>query len=226
MASELPEPGKQIDRYLVLLGLISVTLVLLMLVDFRALDSLTANVLFIAVTMLSAGTLVAALWTSAARPRLVRLAATFGVLGVVAAAVVVVSGSSYRPGIIWVAFLVITPGVVVRRIASHEQVTNETILGAISAYLLIALAFSYIFLSMDSPGSLLFGSPQPSTAFPYFSLVTITTLGYGDLAPATEAARALATMEAIIGQVFLVVFVARMVSLYARRPRPAPPRPT
>jgi hypothetical protein len=48
----------------------------------------------------------------------------------------------------------------------------------------------------------------------YFSLVTITTLGYGDLSPVTEAARAAASATAIVGQIYLVFVVARMVGLY------------
>ena len=202
------------DRYLTLLGLISVTFVLLMLVDFRSLDTVAADLLFILVAVMSAGMLVAALWTSAASKRLLQLAVGFGVLIIIGSVVTVAaSTTAANPPIVWVLVLLAAPAVVVRRVASHARVRNETIIGAVCAYLLIALAFSYVFLWVDILGGPFFGQSEPSTSFPYFSLVTITTLGYGDIAPATEAGRALATAEAIIGQVFLVVFVARLVSI-------------
>ena len=216
--------GEHRDRYLLLLSLISVTFVLLMLVEFGDLDTLAADVLLIVVTALTGGMLVAALWTSAAGGRLIAVAAIIGGVSVLAAAVTSITSDAFHPSLLWVGLLALAPLVVVRRILSHEQVTLETMLGAICAYLLIALAFSYTYLFIDSPSLHVFGSAQPTTAFPYFSLVTITTLGYGDLAPATEVARALAAGEAIIGQVFLVIFVARIVSLFSgswRRPRPS-----
>jgi len=48
----------------------------------------------------------------------------------------------------------------------------------------------------------------------YFSVVTLTTLGYGDIAPAVPAARMLCSLEAVIGQLFVAVFIARLVSLH------------
>jgi hypothetical protein len=216
--------GEHRDRYLLLLSLISVTFVLLMLVDFAKLDTLTSDALVIAVTVLTAAMLLAALWTSAASSRLVAVAGFVGGVSVVAAVVTMFTEEAYRPSFLWVMLLAFAPLVVVRRILSHDEVTLETMLGAICAYLLIALAFSYVYLLINSPTLPVFGTDQPSTAYPYFSLVTITTLGYGDIAPATEPARVLASGEAVIGQVFLVIFVARIVSLFSgswRRPRPS-----
>ena len=48
----------------------------------------------------------------------------------------------------------------------------------------------------------------------YFSFVTLTTLGYGDVHPKSEAARILAMLEAVLGQLYLVILVARMVGMY------------
>ena len=53
----------------------------------------------------------------------------------------------------------------------------------------------------------------------YFSFVTLTTVGYGDITPATELAKRLAVVEAFVGQVFLIVLVARLVTLWGRRVR-------
>lgn len=202
------------DQYLTLLALILLTFFLLMLADFRSLDTVTTDVLFIVVTVTSAGMLVAAFWTSEVSRRLLRLGVIFGLLMIGGAVLTVAIGdTSTTPPLAWVLLLMATPVVVVRRVASHSRVGIDTIIGALCAYLLIALAFSYLFVWVDLLGDPFFGQPEPSTSFPYFSLVTITTLGYGDIAPATEIARTLATTEAVIGQVFLVVFIARLVSI-------------
>jgi len=119
---------------------------------------------------------------------------------------------------IWAVLSLFAPVVVVRRLLRHQDVTTRTLQGAISAYLLIPVAFQFVFLSVDEllPGGF-FGSPKPPMAFMYFSLTTITTVGYGDLAPAADVARLLATVEALLGEVFLVTFVALMVGLLGER---------
>ena len=112
---------------------------------------------------------------------------------------------------------VVVPVVVVRRLLRHRRVSSATLLGAISAYLLIPLAFFHIFMAIDRWSSTpFFGEHQPSTAFMYFALVTVTTVGYGDLAAVTDIARLSATTLAVVGQVYLVVFVAMIVGLRAQ----------
>jgi hypothetical protein len=107
-------------------------------------------------------------------------------------------------------------------IAKSEKVTRETIFAAIVAYLLIALmwAFLYMILELVSPGSFSFpekGFRGESMRFEYFSFVTITTLGYGDITPVTDKASALALIEAFVGQIYLVVLVAWLVGMYVSR---------
>jgi voltage-gated potassium channel len=83
----------------------------------------------------------------------------------------------------------------------------------------MALAWSSIFAVVESlhPGS--FSLPDiegisPSRGFLYFSFVTITTLGYGDITPVTSLARSLSILEAVIGQLYLVVQVAWLVGVH------------
>ena len=113
----------------------------------------------------------------------------------------------------------------------QERVSADMILGAINVYLLFAIAFMFIhtFVEIVRPGSYLYqgeslsavlkGHPEiDALAFLlYFSLVTLTTLGYGDIAPAVPAARMLCSLEAVIGQLFVAVFIARLVSLHIGR---------
>ena len=118
------------------------------------------------------------------------------------------------PLLVRAVLAVVTPIALVARLTRHRRVTSETLIGAVSAYLLIALAFHYLFLTVDGLQSTpFFGEPEPTTRFMYFSLVTMTTLGYGDLAPSTNLGGLTANAEAVIGQVFLVTFVAMLVGL-------------
>jgi hypothetical protein len=111
----------------------------------------------------------------------------------------------------------LTPVAVVRRLLKHRRVSAGTLFGAISAYLLIPIAFFYAFLTANAlQATPFFGQPEPTTSFMYFSLTTVTTLGYGDLTAATALGRLLATSEAIVGQIYLVTFVAMLVGLLAQ----------
>jgi len=99
-------------------------------------------------------------------------------------------------------------------------VGSEQIYAALSAYLLagISMGLLYWVLERLAPGSLYYGG-NPTSTFSeadgiYFSFVTLATLGYGDYVPKTEIARGLALLEAVAGQLYLAVMVARLVSLY------------
>ncbi len=111
---------------------------------------------------------------------------------------------------------------ILRIIVKSEKVTRETIFAAIVAYLLIALmwAFLYMILELVSPGSFSFpdkGFWGETMRFEYLSFVTITTLGYGDITPVTDQASALVMIEAVVGQIYLVVLVAWLVGMHVSR---------
>ncbi|MCG6917212.1 MAG: potassium channel family protein [Deltaproteobacteria bacterium] len=104
-------------------------------------------------------------------------------------------------------------------IYSQKKVTRDLIVGAAIVYLLMALAWSFIFAAVEGlhPGS--FSLPEiqgisTSRSFLYYSFVTLTTLGYGDITPVTSLARSLSTLEAVIGQLYLVVQVAWLVGVH------------
>ena len=110
----------------------------------------------------------------------------------------------------------------------QNRVSADMILGAINVYLLFAIAFMFLhaFVEVSTPGSYLYQGESLSAVFTghpeiealafllYFSVVTMTTLGYGDIAPAVPAARMLCSFEAVIGQLFVAVFIARMVAIH------------
>jgi voltage-gated potassium channel len=110
--------------------------------------------------------------------------------------------------------------VTLSRIAHHKRVTSETILGATCAYILFGLLFAFVFLALgelrDAP---FFAQPgvHDASEYLYFSFVALTTLGFGDLSPAVGLPQALTVIEALLGSVFLVTLVARLVTLWVRQ---------
>ena len=99
------------------------------------------------------------------------------------------------------------------------DVNLEVIYMAILLYLLAALmwAFIYAFLELVDPASFNIDVDHPQEyflVFQYYSFVTITTLGYGDITPVTEVAKAFSILEAIVGQLYLVVAVAWLVGMH------------
>ena len=104
-------------------------------------------------------------------------------------------------------------------IFKSEDVTIEVIYAAILVYLLMALMWSFVYgllelihsASFNVAMSLEQGSQMWSI---YYSFVTITTLGYGDITPATELASSFSILEAVVGQLYLVVVVARLVGMH------------
>lgn len=105
-----------------------------------------------------------------------------------------------------------------RYAARHALQTNDRLIAAASAYLLVGFAWSgvHALVYLLEPTSYtIAGADHPDWgAFLYFSFVTLTTLGYGDVTPRTEPAQAAATLEAIFGVFFLGFLVARMLALY------------
>ena len=112
--------------------------------------------------------------------------------------------------------LVITILAVLRGLLEHTSVQASTVMGAFLCYALIGFAAAYLYITVDAVSSEPFFAqgPQPESNFVYFSIVTLTTVGYGDLTAGPGLARRLVVIEALAGQVFLVVLVARLVSLW------------
>ncbi len=104
-------------------------------------------------------------------------------------------------------------------ILKSPQVTQDVIIAAVVIYLLMALLWSnaYAILEFYQPGSFVYqeGLPRSSRLFfIYYSFVTLTTLGFGDITPLTEKAKALTILQALIGQVYLVVVLAWLVGMH------------
>jgi hypothetical protein len=125
--------------------------------------------------------------------------------------------------LVWVSIALGVSWGILRIVLAPGRVDADRIFAALSLYILFGLAFGVLFAAIESirPGSLAGLAAAPAAAISlvdqtiYFSFVTLATLGYGDIVPVTHVARGLANLEALVGQLYLVVLVARLVSLYA-----------
>ena len=119
-------------------------------------------------------------------------------------------------GVLCMAFIVI---IILSHIIRVKNVTADIIYGAIVVYLLMALMWGFMYSVVEDlhPGSFIIpeGLVKDSRfLFTYFSFVTLSTLGYGDITPLTAPACSLSILEAIIGQIYLVVVVAWLVGMF------------
>jgi hypothetical protein len=105
-----------------------------------------------------------------------------------------------------------------RRVLEAGPVDAEKLFGAVAAYLMIGLAFASVYEAIAhwKPAAFTFpnGDAADTDGLFYFSLVTLSTVGYGDVVPNLPEARVLAVLEAILGQLYLAILMARLVGLH------------
>jgi hypothetical protein len=145
------------------------------------------------------------------------------ILAIIAGAFIAVLGpievADSVPRLLTLVLILVSPIVifagVVRELQEDRRVTIQTIYCGICLYLLLGLAFAFLFGTIQDVGGDPFfadgvsGSPNDLL---YFSPATLTTTGYGDFSAATELGRAVSVIEALIGQIYLVTVLAVIVS--------------
>jgi hypothetical protein len=206
-------------RYGVVLLLILCSLIF----QLAASDQDWARVVTIA---LQGATLVLALYASEARPLIARLATVVVAVAVLGSAAALVgfgefgttAGRIVAVLLVALAPLAIVKGVV-RGVRTEGAVTLHTMFGVLCVYLLLGMLFAFAYsLVGDAQSEPFFASgidPDLSD-YLYFSFATMTTVGYGDLAAATDLGRSVAIAEALIGQIYLVTVVAVIVGSLSR----------
>lgn len=121
-------------------------------------------------------------------------------------------------------FMLVCAISIIRDVLMRPKVTLETLRGLICAYFLMAFLFAYIYFFLEylSPGTMkvepamhLQDRPHFFSDMLYFSFVTLLTIGYGDIVPLKEWGETTAVVEGIIGQFYIAILVARIVSVYA-----------
>lgn len=172
--------------------------------------------------LLGAGTLLAAVWAASARRLVARAAAAAAVLvAAVAAVYLAVSGSvpsllaALANGLLVAIAPLVIAGAIFRDVRAQQGVSLYTLSGVLAIYLLAGMFFSFLYAAVDAVDDDSFFA-QTSVAgrsdFLYFSYITISTTGYGDLTPAPDVGRMFAVAEALLGQIYLVTVVALIVA--------------
>ena len=131
-------------------------------------------------------------------------------------------------GLAFTGFVVVQ---LLRFIVYAPRVDSEVLCAAIAGYLLSGLAWSlaYALVGRLDPGSFVFTfgpkSGQSMNGFTglYFSFITLSTVGYGDIVPVSEVARMLSMVEALFGMFYVTLLIARLVSLYSSKSPPGSP---
>jgi len=207
---------RALDSYGTLLVLLLINFLMLELINDRRWGAIVS-------TLLAAVALVVAISDPDAGEKVSRTQATLIIACVALAPIVLVVDSAQVIGLAYllpVALLVCaTLPITILRVLKHQRVTSETVLGALCSYVLVGLFFAFTFLAVSEfRGTPFFVQPgeHSQSEYLYFSFVVLTTLGFGDLSPTVGLPQALVAIEALIGQVFLVVLVARLVTLWVR----------
>jgi hypothetical protein len=206
-----------VDSYACLLVLLLANFLLLELVDARRWGAFGS-------TLLSALALVVAISDPDTGHRITRRHAISIAIAVVVSSLLLLTSSDELVGLAYLlpVMLLVTATlpVTITRVLAHRRVTFETILGAICIFVLVGLLFAFAFLAIDAFSDGPFFTqegPHTQGEYLYFSFVVLTTLGFGDLSPTTGLPQALVVIEALIGQIFLVTLVARLVTLWSHQ---------
>ena len=163
------------------------------------------------------------IWSLKGSGRTFKIAMTIAVIGITLNLVDIVRPQAIvyvAANVFTLAYLILATAESFRQIASTNTMSGNRIVGAICVYFLIGVIWSvcYTLLEFAAPGS--FGGLSATSEetwnpdWIYFSFVTLTTLGYGDILPLTFFARAMAYMEAVVGQFYIAILVAGLVSAW------------
>lgn len=167
--------------------------------------------------------LVVGIWSLIGGHRYFRAGMVFVVVGVgfnLASTVLNMPALDYGVLLSLIGFLVVASIFTLRRVLFGTRVDPSRLVGAICVFLMIGViwAFAYTLIELLSPGSFNGITEDNQSGWDsgwlYFSFVTLTTLGYGDISPAAPVARTFAYLQAVIGQFYLAVLVAGLVSAY------------
>lgn len=125
-------------------------------------------------------------------------------------------------------FFSLTTVTIIRFVLSYKRVTADKIYGAICGYLLIGIIWAFIYTTIENAAPASFSFTHGVHAdyyhsfshrfyfgqFIYYSFVTLTTTGYGDISPTSNLARVFSALEAVVGQLYVAVLIARLVGLH------------
>jgi voltage-gated potassium channel len=164
-------------------------------------------------------TVLLAFWTSRVSRRIMAVVGVASALTFLTAVIVAIEGKTVADGAVFLlasALVFTAPTAIAWRTFQHQTVNGETIMGALCIYVMIGMIFATLDYGIQLASGTYFAQPGPHglSDFVYFSYITMATVGYGDLTPAPGLPRTTSALEALVGQIFLVVLVARLVAMY------------
>ena len=169
-------------------------------------------------TIFTGVVLMAAVWASRVRGRFVRVTNIIVAIAVVLATLGLIVGdeSSTTPNaIVMTVFTLAMPVAIIVGLRGERTVNIQTVFGAISLYFMIGLLFAFTITTVARIGDGPYfaqGTDGSLSQRVYFSFVTLATLGYGDLTPATGTGRLLSVFETVTGSLYLVTAVSLAVT--------------
>jgi hypothetical protein len=175
--------------------------------------------------ILQGATLLAALAASEARARVVKFAivvVALALAGGVAALVEDASSTNGYTSVLSFVLIAVAPVAIVQSMWRRRVIDVHTVLGAICIYVFVGMFFSFLFSAVGDFGTHPFFVQQKTATladYLYFSFVTLTTTGYGDLTASGGFGRAASVLEALSGQLYLVTVLALLVSQLGSRRR-------
>ena len=128
-------------------------------------------------------------------------------------------------GTVVTGYAFVAPLLILRHVLKRNEITMDVIFGALAVYVFLGIDFAILYdivLRVDT-GAFVSSGVDVTSMF-YFSFTTLTTVGYGDITPVSDWAQALTVVEALTGQILLVVIVARLVGMQIRQNGPPAPR--
>ncbi|HXV18926.1 MAG TPA: potassium channel family protein [Candidatus Omnitrophota bacterium] len=114
-------------------------------------------------------------------------------------------------------FLFVAIKVLILQIAKEKTVSFDTVIGGVSVYFLLGVLWTFFYLlvlAYDPSAILIMENQELASNMLYFSFSTLTTLGFGDILPKSGLAKSLAILETVTGQLYLAIYVARLVGLH------------
>lgn len=126
------------------------------------------------------------------------------------------------------SFFIFVIAALLRKVFFHARITLDLVFGAVCIYVLIGIAFSQVYAAVNwavpfsfhenvDQAMIFHDMISETEKFIYFSFVTLTTLGFGDISPVSTPARFFSIIEALIGQLYIATSITRVVSLYINK---------
>jgi hypothetical protein len=167
--------------------------------------------------------LVIGVWSLKGGGRYFAVGMTFAVIGVILNVIAANSHAAvvqYGSSLALLGFLLVATAYTLRQIAVGRSIDVNRLAGAVCVYLLLGVIWAMLYTLVESLSPGAFAGFSPSTdrgwdsEWLYFSFVTMTTLGYGDILPVSAIARGLAYLQAVAGQFYIAILVAGLVGAY------------